>query len=78
MEEVEPVFAENHTSFKLSLPCENGGGKDGEKREWTVPDGMWSELLSGTGKALGVYQEDYKKGCMVISEQQFGKGRPVT
>ena len=49
--------------------------KEGEKREWIVPDGMWSELLSGTGKALGVYQEDYKKGCMVISEQQFGKGK---
>ena len=75
VEEVEPVLAENHTSFKLTLPCENGGRKDGEKREWTVPDGMWSELLSGTGKALGVYQEDYKKGCMVISEQQFGKGK---
>lgn len=75
---MEPVFAENHTSFKLTLPCENDGRKDGEKIEWTVPDGMWSELLSGTGKALGVYQEDYKKAAWSFPNSNSEKERPVT
>ena len=41
----------------------------------TVKDGLWSELLSGTGKPLGVYREDYKQGSMVLSENQYGAGK---
>lgn len=78
VEEVEPVFEENHTTYTLTLP---GKQEDGEEQPengggvLTVKDGLWSELLSGTGKALGVYREDYKQGSMVISENQYGAGK---
>lgn len=65
VEEVEPVFHNNHNRIRLCL----------EDREVTGTDGMWCDLLGGWAKAIGTYTEDYKKGSMVVSENTWGKGR---
>lgn len=64
VEEVEPVFAKNHT--KLSLHTRDG--------VQSGTDQIWSELLSGPSKALGVYEEDYKSGEKMISAHIYGEG----
>lgn len=65
VEEVEPIFAGNHTKLCLNL--------DGKKVYST--DGMWCDLLGGKAKALGTYTEDYKEGAMIVSEQDYGSGK---
>ncbi len=62
VEEVEPVFYNSHLKVKLLSAGEES------------LDGMWSELLAGEAKAEAVYNEDYKKGSMVISRNHYGKG----
>ncbi len=62
VEEVEPVFANNHTKVKLI------------SSDTSCTDSKWSELLSGKALAEAVYTEDYKAGSMVISKHAFGKG----
>lgn len=64
VEEVEPVFDDNHTKLTLSLD------KDIE-----CVDGMWSELLGGDSQALGTYIEDYKTSSKVISKHEYGDGK---
>ena len=64
VEEVEPVFAQNHTAVRLDL--------DGETCE--SADGCWCDLLSGSAKPLGTYTEDYKAGGMIVSENGYGEG----
>lgn len=65
VEEVEPVFDKNVNSIRLKI-----GSK-----AITTSDNAWSELLEGSSKSLGIYQEDYKKGHKVISENQYKKGK---
>lgn len=65
VEEVEPVFRNNHTRLKLWQ-----GAQESE-----TTDGLWSELLIGKADMIGVYEEDYKKGCGVVSEHVYGEGR---
>ena len=67
VEEVEPIFKDNHTTVALEL--------EGNMTEST--DGMWCDLLSGSAKAIGSYTEDYKEGAMVIGENTYGKGLAV-
>lgn len=64
VEEVEPVFAQNHTKFNLSL-------KSGMVES---TDGIWSELLSGTAQIIGTYTQDYKTNQGVISKNKFQNG----
>lgn len=64
VEEIEPVISDTHTKLKLKV--------EGEQ---ICMDGIWSELLKGSGKALGIYIEGYKENQIVISENQFGKGK---
>lgn len=64
VEEVEPVFASNRTKLRLNL---------GNTVQESL-DGMWSDLLKGDARAIGIYMEDYKTGAMAISEHTYGKG----
>lgn len=68
VEEVDPVYRENHTKLCLK-------GKMGA--EYGTEDGIWSELLGGEAETLAEYVEDYKKGSKVISRNRFGKGTAV-
>ena len=65
VEEVEPVFCNNHTRLKLWQGAQ----------ETETTDELWSELLTGKADMIGVYEEDYKKGCGVVSEHVYGEGR---
>jgi beta-galactosidase len=65
VEEVEPVFQNNHTRLKLQQ----------EELLIETKDGLWSELLAGDATMIGIYEEEYKKGCGVISEHNYGEGR---
>ena len=65
VEEVEPVFQNNHTRLRLQ--------QGDQKAE--CADGLWSELLVGDADMIGVYEEDYKKGFGVISEHTYGEGK---
>ncbi|MCR1843334.1 beta-galactosidase [Murimonas intestini] len=67
VEEVEPVFKDNHTNVRLDL--------DGSEAVST--DGMWSDILGGSARAIGTYTQDYKTDSMVISENTYGKGTAV-
>jgi len=64
VEEVEPVFAQNHTKLTLML---NSGSVESI-------DDIWSELLTGSAQLLGTYTEDYKANQGVISKNKFQKG----
>ncbi len=64
VQEVEPIFADNTASVKLSF--------DGE--EWTSRDSAWCDLLAGTAKMIGTYTDTYKAGSGVISENVYEKG----
>ena len=64
VEEVEPVFDQNHTKINLSL-------KSGIVES---TDGIWSELLSGTAQIIGTYTQDYKTNQGVISKNKFQDG----
>lgn len=64
VEEVEPVFYDNHTSLRLKLGQET----------LTCEDGMWCDLLSGEAEAIGTYTQDYKENSMVVSRHAFGRG----
>ncbi|NLX75973.1 MAG: beta-galactosidase [Clostridiaceae bacterium] len=64
VEELEPVLDGYHEKVELFL-----------EEKYTCSDGIWSEMLGGSAKAVGIYASGYKKGRMVISENQFGKGR---
>lgn len=64
VEEIEPVFDRNKTEVKLKL-----GNK-----EHVFKDDIWSELLGGSSKPVGVYNEDYKEGEKVVSQHSYGKG----
>ena len=64
VQEVEPIFADNIASVKLSF--------DGE--EWTSRDSAWCDLLAGTAKMIGTYTDTYKAGSGVISENVYEKG----
>lgn len=66
VKEVEPVFAVNHTEVKLNLE-ENG--------VVLTEDNLWSELLAGPAKMLGIYQDTFKEGEGVVSVHSYGKGR---
>ncbi len=66
VEEVDPVYEENHTNLKLE-------GLDGR----ICQDGIWSEFLGGEAKALARYVEDYKTGQKVIASHEYGKGKAV-
>ncbi len=67
VEEVEPVFDENHTELKANINGES----------LVFKDSFWSELLSVKNGAdvIGEYISDYKSGQAVISENKYGKGR---
>ncbi|MDY3919028.1 MAG: beta-galactosidase [Candidatus Limivivens sp.] len=65
VEEVEPIFAQNHNQIRLVL--------DGE--EFVTSDGLWCDLLGGSANALGTYLTDYKKGAMIVSENTYGAGK---
>lgn len=64
VEEVEPVFDKNRNAIQLKIGSNTV----------TTSDAAWSELLGGSSKSLGIYQEDYKKGHKVISENQYKEG----
>lgn len=64
VQEVEPILRQNHNQVRLKL--------DG--REWISTDGLWCDLLEGEAKTLGIYESDYKKGSMIVSENTWGKG----
>ncbi len=66
VEEVDPVYGENHTYLRL---------RGTEERD--CQDGIWSELLSGEAEPVAVYIEDYKKGHKVITSHPYGKGRAI-
>jgi len=63
VEEIEPVLDGNHEEVELFMD---------EKIKCT--DRIWSEMLGGSAKPVGVYASGYKKGRMVISENSFGNG----
>ena len=64
VQEVEPIFADNIATVRISM--------DGCERE--SKDSCWCDLLDGSAKMIGTYTDTYKKGCGVISENSFGKG----
>ena len=64
VQEVEPIFADNVATVRISV---NG-------HEWESKDSDWCDLLEGTAHMIGTYADTYKKGCGVISENSFGKG----
>lgn len=64
VQELEPVFPQNHTLLQLDL-----NGKALSSR-----DSLWSELLEGPAQLPGHYTETYKAGSGVISCQSCGKG----
>lgn len=68
VEEVDPVYGENHT--KLCLKLDDG-------KEYIVQDGIWSELLGGAARTVAAYTEDYKKGSKVIGSHAYGRGKAV-
>ena len=65
VQEVEPVFSECISTVRISI---NG-------QEMESKDQYWCDLLDGTAKMIGTYADTYKKGCGVISENNFGKGK---
>ena len=64
VEELEPVIPDTHMQVRLKI--REGG---------LCRDGIWSEWLKGPARPLAVYEEGYKKGRMVISENTFGEGK---
>jgi beta-galactosidase len=66
VEEVEPVFSENHTMLELNLK-----GKKVQSKDY-----MWSEMLNvkEDAESLGEYVEDYKAGQAMLSKNSYGKG----
>lgn len=77
VEEVEPVFPENHTRLRMNVEsyealCHMDETEDNVQE--TV-DGLWSELLGGVSETMGSYLEDYKEGAKVLSAFTYGKGR---
>lgn len=64
VQEVEPVFADNTASVKLSF----------EGEEWTSRDSSWCDLLDGTAKIIGTYTDTYKNGSLIVSENAYGQG----
>ncbi len=77
VEEVEPVFDENHTRLRLCMESYEAlcHMEETEDNVMLTSDGMWSELLGGVSETLGSYLEDYKEGAKVVSAFTCGKGR---
>ncbi|MDY3919014.1 MAG: beta-galactosidase trimerization domain-containing protein [Candidatus Limivivens sp.] len=74
VEEVDPVYEDNRTALRLI----NEEPEAEQNAEFGVgKDHIWSELLQGEAKPLGIYTEDYKTGKMVISSHRYGRGRAV-
>lgn len=63
--EVEPIFPDNRASVKLQA---------GET-EFLCEDSGWCDLLEGDAKMIGIYTDTYKKGCGIVSENSYGKGK---
>lgn len=64
VEEVEPVFENNHNHLKI---------EEGDC-SITTTDEIWSEILSDDSELAGKYLTDYKKDKGVIARNSFGKG----
>lgn len=77
VEEVEPVFEQNHTKIRLCAESYEAlcHMDETEDNLLETVDGIWSELLGGPSETLGSYLEDYKEGSKVISAFTYGKGR---
>jgi beta-galactosidase len=65
VEEVEPIFADNHANVRLTV-----GGKTVESE-----DRGWCDLLGGSAKMIGTYTDTFKEGSGIISENAYGNGK---
>ena len=77
VEEVEPVFENNHTRLRLCMESYEAlcHMEETEDNLLETSDGLWSELLGGVSETLGSYTEDYKEGAKVVSAFTYGRGR---
>lgn len=77
VEELEPVFAQNHTKIRLCRESYEAlcHMDEAEDNLLYTTDGLWSEMLGGPGETVGCYCEDYKEGAKVVSAFTYGKGR---
>lgn len=77
VEEVEPVFEENHTKLRLCMESYEAlcHMEETEDNLLETSDGLWSELLGGVSETLGSYTEGYKEGAKVVSAFSYGRGR---
>lgn len=64
VQEVEPVFADNTASVRISM----------EGLDAVSKDGGWCDLLEGSARMIGTYADTYKAGSGVISANEYGRG----
>lgn len=64
VQEVEPIFADNHANVSIKI----------HEKELASEDNGWCDLLDGSAKMAGVYTDTYKAGCGIISENAYGEG----
>lgn len=64
VEEVEPIFEDNHAELRLML---------GEQ-EVTTSDEGWCDLLGGSAEMIGTYTDTYKAGSGIVSRNTYGDG----
>ena len=63
VQEVEPIFADNVATVRISV---NG-------HEWESKDSDWCDLLEGTAHMIGTYADTYKKGMRRDIRKQLWK-----
>lgn len=64
VEEVEPVFDDNHANVNIKV---------GEKTLVSEDKG-WCDLLGGTAEMIGTYADTYKAESGIISRNTYGEG----